>query len=277
MRQSKPLIHIVPFAFPSRPRSSAEYLRGLADAVIRHGGQIFTGTNVEGWWGETAGSLRQQLPVTAKAVVVATNTPINDRFVIHTKQAPYTTYVIGLQTRRGDVTRALFWDTAERAGTEDILGGAPYHYVRLARADDGDDEVLIVGGEDHKTGQADDFEQRFQRWKTGRASAGRRRRCPLPVVGQVMEPVDGLGYIGRNPGREERLHRYRRFREWNDSRADCGMLISELSGVAITLGPNSTILRANRAHGPRFREGEHQCRHSVRRYFTGGDADPRMI
>ena len=70
------------------------------------------------------------MTVTAKAVVVATNSPINDRYVIHTKQAPYTTYVIGLQVRRGDVTRALFWDTAERAGMETGLGVVPYHYVR---------------------------------------------------------------------------------------------------------------------------------------------------
>jgi hypothetical protein len=42
-----------------------------------------------------------KLTVTAKAIVVATNSPINDRYVIHTKQAPYTTYVIGLQVKVG--------------------------------------------------------------------------------------------------------------------------------------------------------------------------------
>src|SRR3954454_17437250 len=103
------------------------------------------------------------LTVTAKAIVVATNTPINDRYVIHTKQAPYTTYVIGLEVRRGDVTPALFWDTAERAGMETGLGPVPYHYVRLGKGDEAGNEILIVGGEDHKTGQAEDFEQRFQR------------------------------------------------------------------------------------------------------------------
>ena len=33
--------------------------------------------------------------VTADAVVVATNTPVNDLIAIHTKQAAYQTYVIG--------------------------------------------------------------------------------------------------------------------------------------------------------------------------------------
>jgi Rieske Fe-S protein len=71
--------------------------------------------------------------------------------------------------------------------------------VRFARDEKGD--VLIVGGEDHKSGQAEDFERRFsklERWA--------RRHFPFlaEIVdrwsGQVMEPVDGVAYIGRNPG-----------------------------------------------------------------------------
>jgi hypothetical protein len=65
---------------------------------------------------------------------VATNTPVNDRVAIHTKQAAYRTYVIGMRVPKGSVTRALYWDTPD-----------PYHYVRLQ--DVGEHEVLIVGGE----------------------------------------------------------------------------------------------------------------------------------
>jgi glycine/D-amino acid oxidase-like deaminating enzyme/nitrite reductase/ring-hydroxylating ferredoxin subunit len=179
-----------------------KYLRGLAAAVTRKGGRIYTGTKVEETFGgENARVVTaDKFTVRAKAVVVATNTPINDRFVIHTKQAPYTTYAVGLRVRHGDVTRALFWDTAERAGTEDQLGGAPYHYVRLAKGDDSDNEILIVGGEDHKTGQAEDFEQRFKRLEDwARARWPKAGEVLFQWSGQVMEPVDGLGYIGRNP------------------------------------------------------------------------------
>jgi len=49
--------------------------------------------------------------VTADAVVVATNTPINDLLVIHTKQAPYMTYMIGASVPHGSVPKALYWDT----------------------------------------------------------------------------------------------------------------------------------------------------------------------
>jgi glycine/D-amino acid oxidase-like deaminating enzyme/nitrite reductase/ring-hydroxylating ferredoxin subunit len=186
-----------------------KYLRGLAEAVTRHRGQIFTGTKVEeALGGENARvTTTSKFTVTAKAVVVATNSPINDRYVIHTKQAPYTTYVIGLQVRRGDVTHALFWDTAERAGMETGLGVVPYHYVRVAKADEGGDEVLIVGGEDHKTGQADDFEQRFQRLEDwARARWSKAGEVAFQWSGQVMETVDGLAYIGRNPADDENVY-----------------------------------------------------------------------
>ncbi len=60
--------------------------------------------------------------------------------------------------------------------------------------------MLIVGGEDHKTGQANDAEERFDRLE-----AWTRERFPqiqefeFRWSGQVMEPVDGLALIGRNP------------------------------------------------------------------------------
>jgi glycine/D-amino acid oxidase-like deaminating enzyme/nitrite reductase/ring-hydroxylating ferredoxin subunit len=187
-----------------------KYLEGLAKAIERDGGRIYTGTKVEeAVGGENARvTTSSGLTVTAKAIVVASNTPINDRYVIHTKQAPYTTYVVGLQVPRGHVTPALFWDTAERAGMENDMGTVPYHYVRLANgqgADGGD--VLIVGGEDHKTGQADDFEQRFQRLEDwARARWPKAGEVVFHWSGQVMEPVDGLGYIGRNPSDEDNVY-----------------------------------------------------------------------
>jgi Rieske Fe-S protein len=61
--------------------------------------------------------------------------------------------------------------------------------------------VLIVGGEDHKTGQADDAEERFGRlieWSRGRFKTA--NRAIYRWSGQVMEPVDALAFIGLNPG-----------------------------------------------------------------------------
>ncbi len=185
------------------------YLKGLTDAIMRERGRIFTGTRVVETQGGDNACVQTEdgRRVSANSIVVASNSPINDRYVIHTKQAPYTTYVVGLRAPKGAVQRALFWDTAERPGMQNQSGPIPYHYVRLASASEGDDDVLIVGGEDHKTGQTDEFTGRFERlidW-----ARDRWPQCGEEVYrwsGQVMEPVDGLGYIGRNPADKDNVY-----------------------------------------------------------------------
>lgn len=166
------------------------YLRGLARAAREVGARICTRTHVSGIIsGEpaevvTSGGFR----VIAEHVVVATNVPIHHRWLLHPSLEAYRTYVIGLALPRGVAQPALLWDTAE-----------PYHYVRLVAGEEHD--VLLVGGEDHKTGQGpDDPQQAYERleaWIRHRAPA-----CGAVVQrwsGQVIEPVDGLALIGRNP------------------------------------------------------------------------------
>jgi Rieske Fe-S protein len=139
--------------------------------------------------GDDARVTTERAAVSTRAIVVATNTPVNDRLVLHTKQAPYMTYVIAAPVPRDSVAQALYWDT-----------GDPYHYVRLLSGIDAGHDLLIVGGEDHKTGQADDAAERH-----GRLEAWSRERFPSmrevthQWAGQVMEPHDGLAFIGRNP------------------------------------------------------------------------------
>jgi glycine/D-amino acid oxidase-like deaminating enzyme/nitrite reductase/ring-hydroxylating ferredoxin subunit len=160
------------------------YLNGLVAALERAGGRIFGRTHVTAVEAGPPARVATEANrlVSADFVVCATNTPMIDWLLIHSKQAAYRTYAIGAPLS-GTVPPALYWDTAD-----------PYHYVRLAG------DILVVGGEDHKTGQEDDSADRF-----GRLEGWTRDRFPIGTVefrwsGQVMEPVDGLGYIGRNPG-----------------------------------------------------------------------------
>jgi len=162
---------------------------GLARAFERLDGRIHSGTHAVEVRGGASPCVvtAQGARIECGAIVVATNTPISDRVAIHTKQAPYLTYVVALRVPRGSVPLALFWDTQD-----------PYHYVRLK---DPEGEVLIVGGEDHKTGQAQDSETRF-----ARLELWARERFPMAREvlhrwsGQVMETIDDLAYIGRDPG-----------------------------------------------------------------------------
>ncbi|HEX8430860.1 MAG TPA: FAD-dependent oxidoreductase [Longimicrobium sp.] len=174
-----------------------KYVRGLARCVTRDGGRIFTGNHVlEIRGGSPAVASGEGFEVRAAAVVVATNSPISDFVSLHSKQAPYRTFVIGARVPAGSVPRGLYWDTLEY-----------YHYVRLTPIDgDAAHEMLIVGGEDHKTGHKDDAPIRFERLE-----AWTRARFPIGEVelrwsGQVMEPADFIGFIGRDPSGEENVY-----------------------------------------------------------------------
>src|SRR5688572_11767436 len=85
------------------------YLAALADAITRQGGKIFAHTHVATIHGGKSASVETNdgVFVACDAVVVATNTPVNDRLVIHTKQAAYRTYVIGVAIPAGSVPKVL--------------------------------------------------------------------------------------------------------------------------------------------------------------------------
>ncbi|MCE3225026.1 MAG: dependent oxidoreductase [Nitrospira sp.] len=178
-----------------------KYLSGLVQAIQEGRGRIFSHAQVISVEGgkQCKVETNQGSVVTADAVVVATNTPINNMVTIHTKQAAYISYAIGAVIPVGSIEPALFWDTLD-----------PYHYVRIHRQSQpqgGDEAVLIVGGEDHKAGQADDGEARH-----ARLEAWARERFPMMKEvrfrwsGQVMESVDGLAFIGRNPGDADNIY-----------------------------------------------------------------------
>lgn len=167
------------------------YLRGLALSILRMGGEIYTQSHVKEVHGGKAATVtvKNGSVVKCKSVVVATNSPVNDLFAVHTKQAAYRTYVIGIEVPKGSLDKCLYWDTQ-----------VPYHYLRLEVKMSGLNDVLIVGGEDHKTGQKQNPGEcyaRLEEWAQRRfPKAG---KVLYRWSGQIMEPVDGLAFLGHNP------------------------------------------------------------------------------
>lgn len=167
-----------------------KYCAGLAQAIVARGGQIFGRTayvDHDEKDGEVVVATEAGPVVRAGAALFATNSPVNDKVAIHTKQAPMRTYAMAGRVPRGSVEDALVWDTL-----------SPYHYVRLQPAGDSED-WLIVGGEDHRTGTANDMEARFERlaaWTRDRFPAF--REAEYRWSGQVMEPVDCVPFSGRD-------------------------------------------------------------------------------
>ncbi|MCO6149442.1 FAD-dependent oxidoreductase [Flavobacterium sp. NRK1] len=176
-----------------------KYLKGLADAIITMGGKIYTNSHADSI--DKTGAKANGYTIRANHIVMATNTPVNDIVTMHTKQFAYRTYVIAAKVPKGILPYAMWWDTGNQNSK---WVAKPYHYVRLEPLDKNFD-LLISGGEDHKTGQADQEnsteEQRYENlivWT--------KEHFPYfddieyKWSGQVMEPVDSLAFIGKNPG-----------------------------------------------------------------------------
>jgi len=126
--------------------------------------------------------------------ILATHNPLTGEsgvisgMTFQTKLALYTSYVVGARIPRGAVPVASFWDT-----------GDPYLYLRIDRK--GDEDYAILGGEDHKTGQVEHTENRYQRLEEKL-----RQLAPGAIIdhhwsGQVIATNDGLPFIGESsPG-----------------------------------------------------------------------------
>lgn len=181
------------------------YINGLCEAIVKKGGKLFTETHAAKINHEGI-TTNEGYTVKANHVVVATNTPVNNTVAMHLKQTAYRTYVIGALVTKGALPKALWWDTGDHEVNADF---PPYHYVRLQPYDDQHD-LLISGGEDHRTGdivhdEAQE-ENRYQNLETWT-----RHHFPIGEIiyrwsGQVLEPVDSLAFIGRNPLDKENVY-----------------------------------------------------------------------
>jgi glycine/D-amino acid oxidase-like deaminating enzyme/nitrite reductase/ring-hydroxylating ferredoxin subunit len=242
-----------------------KYLDGLARCLRHSGARLYANTpvvTVDEEKGEAVVKTEKGQTVRADAGVIATNSPINDWIALHTKQAPYRTYVVTIRVPRGSATDALYWDTLD-----------PYHYVRLQPSNDGMHDWLVVGGEDHKSGQADDFEERLAKLEDwARVHFPQAGEVEHRWSGQVMEPVDHAPYIGRNHGNAQIYVATGDSGEGLTTGVVAGLLLRDLilgrdNAWAQTYAPQRVTLRAASEY---IRENATMVA-SFSEYVTGGD------
>lgn len=164
-----------------------QYLSALAQRIPGNGSYIFEDTRMlDVDEGTPCRVTTDRGTIVANDVFVAANVPSTNRFFLHTKIAAYRTYAIAAKVQPRADDAHLFWDMDD-----------PYHYIRSYQY--GDQTYLIVGGEDHKTGHGHHNESAFERlieWTQDRFEI---QAISHKWSGQIIEPVDGLPYIGRNP------------------------------------------------------------------------------
>lgn len=164
-----------------------EYLRGIVVRFVSAGGQLLEETSVSAIEdGEPCRVMTRSGVVRAREVLVLTNAPVSSKVALHTKIAAYRTYA--LAARAPDRwPEGLFWDLQD-----------PYHYIRVQETRSG--SFVIVGGEDHKTGQKSDTAECFRNLEQFAREELGLNRVEYEWSGQVIEPADGLPLIGKNSG-----------------------------------------------------------------------------
>ncbi len=192
-------------------------MSGLAQALVAAGGRIHEQSEAEDFSDDTRSVKANGHTVKCGTAVIATHNPamgfrgVAGSTLFQTKLALYTSYVVAGNVERGSVPDSLWWDTAD-----------PYRYLRVEPGPD--EDVVIFGGADHKTGQEEDTASCYRRLEDD-------LRAVIPAVtlthrwsGQVIETPDGLPYIGQSADRQYSATGY----------AGNGMTFGTLAGLMIS-------------------------------------------
>lgn len=194
-----------------------KYLAGVAKAIVALGGRIHEHSEVDEFCDDPVGVKVSGHTVTCQDIVIATHNPlvglsgVAGAALFQTKLALYTSYVVAGRVACGSVPDALWWDTAD-----------PYHYIRVEPHRDYD--LVIFGGQDHKTGQEHDTEARYRSLEAQLGAIVPEIELTHRWSGQVIETPDGLPYIGQSADHQYSATGY----------AGNGLTFGTLAGVMMT-------------------------------------------
>ncbi|MDQ2051113.1 FAD-dependent oxidoreductase [Natronolimnohabitans sp. A-GB9] len=181
------------------PRS---YLLAIAaELAADDGAGIYEGTRVTDVEpGSPPRVHTREATVTARKVVLATGFPLLDRAGYFARMHPKRSYVLGIRLD-GDPPEGMYYRSGDN-----------YRSVRTHRDDDG--ELLLVGGEDHKTGQGSPTGERYRRLERWA-----RNRFPVDEIAyswstQDYVTADKVPFVGRAGPRAENVLVATGFRGW---------------------------------------------------------------
>ena len=187
---------------------------GLAKVVEGDGSHVFEETralSVEE--GAPCRVRTDQGEIEADRVVVATLLPFTDRGFFFARTHPEREHVLGVRLE-GPAPQGMY-----------ITAGSPTRSIRSHPAAGG--EVVLISGESHKTGQAQDYEERYARLERFARERLGARSIDYRWSAQDFYPADQVPYIGRMRRGSHRLYAATGFKAWGMSHAVVAAMIIE--------------------------------------------------
>lgn len=170
------------------------YVFALAEAFEAAGGLIVQNCRVLNETNSNGDQLNietSQGKFAANAMVYATHIPTGIN-LLHLRCSAYRSYAMAVKLADNAYPKGLIYDMYD-----------PYHYYRTQHIDGSD--YLIVGGEDHRTGEEINTNKQFLQLESHIRSHFSVSEIVHKWSSQYFEPVDGLPYIGHLPGHAENV------------------------------------------------------------------------
>ncbi len=167
-----------------------KFLTGLAEIMALRGTLIFENSKVtKTVFDKSPHQVVTQLGlIEADNVIVTTYEPFNKPLKLYFKKAFYNSYVFDV---------SLGMDGTFKEGIYEDLED-PYHYIRIDTNKDTQEKKMIIGGEDHrqdiKVSPSKNFKALEEYLKC--VLGGKPYEIKKKWAGPILEPVDGLAYIG---------------------------------------------------------------------------------
>jgi glycine/D-amino acid oxidase-like deaminating enzyme/nitrite reductase/ring-hydroxylating ferredoxin subunit len=215
-----------------------KYLLGLAGQLSEAGARIYEHSQaVQVASGEDCVVETRSGRVSSERVIVATHYPFLDRALAFARVYPQRSYALVCRIA-GTPPEGMF-----------ISGDAPTRSVRAVPLDG--EELLLVGGEGHKTGTGGDTVERYRRLEEFARAHWEVESIDYRWSSQDNTTADGLPYVGPLTPRADRVFMATGFAKWGITNGTVAALIlAELARDrehpwAPLFNPNRLDLRAS--------------------------------